>query len=98
MKQTTIGVREARANLSRLLKMVQKGHEFTLSHRGRPVGRLVPVTCGSLSPDEQVKRLEEAGLLERCEPRSGRAIPRPIPVPGGMAQAFLREDREDGGR
>ena len=98
MKQATIGVREAKAGLSRLLRMVQNGHEFTLTHRGRPVGRLVPVTSGSLSPDEQVRRLEDAGLLERQEPGKHWPITRSIPVAGNVAQKLLQEDRENGSR
>jgi prevent-host-death family protein len=36
------GVREARQNLSALLDEVRKGHEVTITDRGRPVARLVP--------------------------------------------------------
>jgi prevent-host-death family protein len=36
------GVREARQNLSALIEEVRKGHEVTITDRGRPVARLVP--------------------------------------------------------
>ena len=36
------GIREARQNLSALIEEVKKGHEITLTDRGRPVARLVP--------------------------------------------------------
>lgn len=36
------GIREARQNLSVLLQEVAKGHEITLTDRGRPVAMLVP--------------------------------------------------------
>ena len=36
------GIREARQNLSALIEEVKKGHEITLTERGRPVARLVP--------------------------------------------------------
>ncbi len=36
------GIRQARQNLSVLLAEVAKGHEITLTDRGRPVARLVP--------------------------------------------------------
>jgi prevent-host-death family protein len=36
------GVREARQNLSALIEEVRKGHEITITDRGRPVARLVP--------------------------------------------------------
>jgi prevent-host-death family protein len=36
------GIREARQNLSALIEEVRKGHEVTITDRGRPVARLVP--------------------------------------------------------
>mgnify|MGYP002780184018 FL=1 len=40
MKQA--GIRQARQNLTALLAEVRKGHEVTITDRGRPVARLVP--------------------------------------------------------
>jgi prevent-host-death family protein len=36
------GIREARQNLSALIDEVRKGHEVTITDRGKPVARLVP--------------------------------------------------------
>jgi prevent-host-death family protein len=36
------GIREARQNLSALIEDVRKGHEITITDRGRPVARLIP--------------------------------------------------------
>lgn len=36
------GIREARQNLSALIAEVRKGHEVTITDRGRAVARLVP--------------------------------------------------------
>jgi prevent-host-death family protein len=36
------GIREARQNLSALIEEVRKGHEITITDRGRAVARLVP--------------------------------------------------------
>ncbi len=36
------GIREARQNLTALIEEVRKGHEITITDRGRPVARLVP--------------------------------------------------------
>jgi prevent-host-death family protein len=38
----TVGVREARQNLSALLDEVRKGREVVITERGRPVAKLVP--------------------------------------------------------
>jgi len=35
------GIREARQNLTALIEDVRKGHEVTITDRGRPVARLV---------------------------------------------------------
>jgi prevent-host-death family protein len=98
MNPLRIGVREAKINLSRLLKMVQQNHEVILTHRGRPVGRLVPMGAESLSLDERIKRFEDMGLIEGRSPRTRKDLPAPLPVPGECAQKFLREDREDAAR
>ena len=36
------GIREARQNLTALIDEVRKGHEVTITDRGKPVARLVP--------------------------------------------------------
>jgi prevent-host-death family protein len=38
----TVGAFEAKTHFSRLLEQVRKGEEITITHRGRPVARLVP--------------------------------------------------------
>ena len=39
---TSIGAFEAKAQLSRLLRAVERGQRFTISVRGKPVADLVP--------------------------------------------------------
>ena len=38
----TAGIRDARQNLTALIEEVRKGHEITITDRGKPVARLVP--------------------------------------------------------
>lgn len=45
------GVREARQDLTSLLDDVRKGREVTITDRGRPVARLVPVSMRQPFPD-----------------------------------------------
>ena len=47
----TAGVREARQDLTSLLEDVGKGREVTITDRGRPVARLVPVSVRQPFPD-----------------------------------------------
>ncbi|HHQ43040.1 MAG TPA: type II toxin-antitoxin system prevent-host-death family antitoxin [Chromatiales bacterium] len=37
-----VGAYEAKAHLSELLRAVRRGERVTITHRGRPVARLVP--------------------------------------------------------
>lgn len=96
MKPMSVGVRDAKAQLSRLLKLVQKGREVILTDRGRPVGKLIPVDAQTLTLAERVRRLEEEGVIERRTHSGARRIPSPIHIPEGVAQRFLQEDRDLG--
>lgn len=57
----TAGVREARQHLSQLLDEVRKGREVLLTHRRRPVARLVPVRPTRGFPDLQWVRRAQRG-------------------------------------
>jgi prevent-host-death family protein len=89
-----VGIREAKANLSKLLKMVEKGKEVVVTDRGRPVGKLVPIGKGVLPLASRIKEMEDAGILEPVTGKGPRRLPPPIPVEKGMARRFLDEDRE----
>lgn len=95
MQHVSVGIRDAKINLSKLLKIVQKGSEVILTDRGRPVGKIVPVKPEFLPLLERVKRLEDQGIIEAISGKGRKKIPSPIPVPKGLAQRFLQEDRED---
>jgi len=45
---TVVGVRELRQDASRLLREVAAGGTVTVTDRGRPVARLVPIHSGAL--------------------------------------------------
>lgn len=96
MRAMSVGVREAKINLSKLLKLVQKGNEIVLTDRGRPVGKIIPVGKESFPLHERIKILEEAGVIERRHEKGRWKIPRPIQVPEGLAQKLLQEDRDNG--
>jgi len=90
----SVGVREAKINLSKLLKRVMQGQEVIITDRGKPVGKIVPVPQDHLSLAERIKKMEEQGLLGPL--RKGKAIrlPPPLPAREGVAQKFLQEDRD----
>jgi len=94
METISVGIRDAKLNLSKLLKRVQQGEEVLLKDRGRPVARIVPIDTGSLLLSERIKRLEEQGVIEPIPKKHRKTLASPIPVSGGIAQSFLQEDRD----
>jgi prevent-host-death family protein len=92
MKTTRqIGIREAKARLSELLRDVKLGREWVVTERGRPVARLVSASASRGDLGERLKRLEEAGVIERASSR--RPLPPPLPLANELARRILDEDR-----
>ncbi len=92
MHKSSIGLREAKANLSRLVKEVKEGAEIILTERGEPVARLAPITEDSLLLEQRLAKLERAGWIEPSK-SSKRKLPPPLPLNSNKAQEFLQEDR-----
>lgn len=86
------GVREAKARLSKLIRDVQRGKEWLITDREKPVARLVPAIGRDLSLQERVRRLEDSGLIEPLR-RRVRRLPAPLPIEKELAQRWLQEDR-----
>jgi len=95
MAAITVGVREAKGNLSRLLKRVREGAQVVITDRGEPVGRIVPVGREELSLEDRLKDLEKRGIL-RAKPRGNHPkAPKPVQMPQKVdLQAMLQEDRD----
>ena len=51
---------EAKNRLSALVDLVEQGVDVTISRRGVPVARLVPLTARNGAPAERVQRVEAA--------------------------------------
>ncbi len=90
---TSVGIREAKVQLSRLIRKVKQGVEIVITDRGKPVGKIVPLHPSTRSFVERVKDLEMRGIIEEKESPS-KALPPPIPVGGDMAQKYLQENRQ----
>lgn len=88
-----IDVWEAKINLSKLLKRIKQGREVILTARGMPVGKIVPMPRENLSLAERLRKMEEQGLLEPQGKGVRRRVPPPLPVPEGIAQQYLQEER-----
>jgi prevent-host-death family protein len=75
----TIGIRHLRENLSRALRRVQAGETLEVTHRGRPVARIVPV----VDPSDPLADLVADGTL--IPPRDPGPLPQPLDVPSLMS-------------
>lgn len=74
-----VSLAEAKAQLSRLIELVEAGEEVTITKRGRPVARLV----ASSPPRQQLPSLAE--LRAR--------LPRQTQAAGEFVRALREDDR-----
>ncbi len=94
MRNTRVGIRDAKIHLSRYLKLVQEGREVVITDHGRPVGKIVAVDAGDLPLQDRIDRLVAQGVLEPAAGNRLRKLPPALPVPSNAAQRMLQEDRD----
>jgi len=94
MRTINVGVREAKINLSKLLKRVMQGQEVIITDRGKPIGKITAVPQDHLSLAERIKRMEEQGLLGPVPKGTATRLPPPLPAREDVPQEFLQEDRD----
>jgi len=75
MYMTTVGIAELRQNLSKYLRLVDKGERLVVTDRNRPVAELGPPS----STGEALDRLMAEGRVSR--PRR-RSLPPPLTLGG----------------
>lgn len=88
----SVGIREAKINLSKLLKEAQKGTEIVITDRGRRVAKITAVDEATLPLSDRIRSLETSGVLNAM-PNHVRPLPPPLPLEAGIAQEFLQKDR-----
>ena len=90
-----IGIREAKAQLSKLLRDVRRGEEWIITERGRPIAKLASAGPETESVEEWIARLEREGRFEPLPPDA--KMPNPLDIaPSDIMQQILLEDRESG--
>ena len=93
----TASISEAKAKLSALLDRVKAGEEVTITDRGEPVARIVPITARDVEASERIARLERQGIVRRPRKKLDRdwLLSRPLPKSSeSVVDALLEERRE----
>ena len=94
----TASISSAKNRLSALLQEVQGGAIITITDRGVPVARLVPVRPAKGIPARAIA-LAQAGRLtlpDRQPTTDWLDLPLPVPSPGASAVQALLKEREEG--
>jgi len=94
----TASISETKAKLSALLDRVKAGEEVTITDRGVPVARIVPIPVTEVDWDERLERLERQGVIRRPKKKlePGWLASRPLAKSrASVLEALLEERRED---
>ena len=86
----TVGIRALKQNASAVIRDVASGEEVTVTDRGRPVARIVPITSGT----SRLEMMIASG--EARPPRSTAPLGSPLPNDPGSSPLsdVLREMRD----
>ncbi|MGZ8630904.1 MAG: type II toxin-antitoxin system Phd/YefM family antitoxin [Actinomycetota bacterium] len=85
-RPSEVGVRELRDHLSAWLETVATGREITVTDRGKPVARLVPV-AGRTKLEQLIAEGKVRPPLRPPEPANAR----PIPVKGSVSDSVIEQ-------
>ncbi|HEV2953532.1 MAG TPA: type II toxin-antitoxin system prevent-host-death family antitoxin [Candidatus Dormibacteraeota bacterium] len=88
----TIGIREAKAQLSRLVSEAERGTEWIITDRGRPVARLAPLNDLASPLEHRLSKLAKWGWID-SRVRPDTPIPPAVKI-GADAQKALQDDRD----
>lgn len=96
----TASISEAKAKLSALLEKVKAGESVTITARGVPVAKIVPLAPADLDWDERLDRLERQGLIRRPKEQLDVDwfLSRPLPKFEESVLEALLEDRRSSDR
>jgi prevent-host-death family protein len=90
--QTTVGVRELKANLSRYLARVKEGGESLLiTERGKPIASVQPVEADMAS---KMRQLQALGILSWNGKKPGPIPEPPVNDSDVLLSDLLLEDRD----
>jgi prevent-host-death family protein len=90
----SVGLREANQHFSKLLKLVRGGEEVTLTERGRPIARIIPILSCENDTEVAIQRAVAAGLLRPATKPWGMPAFTPRRLRGPSTAQALREERD----
>lgn len=97
MAMKTAAVSKLKAFLSEYLNQVKAGNEVLITDRGKPVARLVPISC-TKTVRESLTRMEKQGLIKIGSgslPKKFWTLPRAEDTKGLVLKALLNERSSD---
>jgi len=86
----SIGIRELKARLSRVLTSVKQGERVTVTDRGRPIAIISPTAANA--DDERIDSMVRDGTI-RWEGGKPRGARRPAHLKGPATAVAVIEDR-----
>ncbi|MGO9308342.1 MAG: type II toxin-antitoxin system Phd/YefM family antitoxin [Spirochaetia bacterium] len=93
-----INISQAKSNLSRYLKDVERGETVLIFHRDKPVARLEPVNWADVPGEDRIRELVRLGIAKapkrKLNVKAFLAMPGPRLDPGVAARAVV-QDREE---
>lgn len=91
------GVAELKAHLSRYLASVKEGEEVTVTERGRPIARLIPLALEA-TQEARMQRLARAGIVRLPTQPLPKSLfePPTIEDPEGRLLKALLDERDEG--
>jgi prevent-host-death family protein len=93
-----VSISQTKAKLSAILDRVKEGEEVTITDRGKPVARIVPIPAMEVDWGERLERLERQGAIRRPKKKlePGWLASHPLAKSrASVLEALLEERRED---
>jgi antitoxin (DNA-binding transcriptional repressor) of toxin-antitoxin stability system len=94
-----VNVSQAKSNLSRYLKDVQRGETVLIFDRDKPVARLEPINRADIPDEDRIRDLVKRGVLIAAKRQPDvdafLSLPRPQLPPGVSATQMIIQEREE---
>ena len=85
-----MGIRDLKQNASAVIKRVKEGEAITITERGVPVAKLLPI------PEDKYLELVQDGTISPGHGRFDVDSIVPFDLPGGLsAEELIAQERED---